>query len=178
MTSEESNADFIIGYSRAKSPWKIGSKSIQIAECRNYSHVYLRYKCRVSGVWVVAQASHGYVNEVSYDIFKEDNIVVEEYLIKCTEDEFVDIITFIQNNKGKLYDRMALVFIAIKKLLHFEVDIRNRDKEFICSEFSTRVCRIAKIEVPKELDYITPSDSNKITRGLLETHPEICSSLQ
>jgi hypothetical protein len=169
---------FIIGYSRSRSPWKIGSKMIQEGEKRDYSHVYIRHTCSISGVEVVSQASHGYVNEVSYEIFKEDNIIVEEYLIKCTDEEFVDIITFIQQNKGKEYDRLAILLIGIKKAFHFEVNVRNRDKEFICSEFSMRVCRVAKIDVPKELDYITPSDSNKIVQDLLKSHPEVCSVIE
>jgi len=67
-------ASIIIGFSRSRSPWKIGSRLIQISEKRPFSHAYFRYTCPISGKQIVNQASHGYINEVEYEIFKEDNI--------------------------------------------------------------------------------------------------------
>lgn len=165
---------FIIGFSRNRSPLKIGSKIIQEVEKRDFSHAYIRYIFPISGLWVVAQASHGYVNEVSWELFKQDNIVVEEYEITCTEQHYIDMITFIQSNKGKPYDKLAIICIAVKKLFHFELNVRNRDAGFICSEFSARICGIVGIEVPKELDYETPSDINTLIKRLCQDKPDVC----
>ncbi len=158
-----------IGFSRSSSPWKIGSKVIQEVEKRDFSHAYIRYSCLITGVEVVAQASHGYVNEVSYEIFKRDNIVVEEYELELTRDQFKTILTFIQENKGKDYSNMQLLLIGVKKILHIELtDFENRDMAYICSEFAARLLQILGKLMPEHLDLVTPSDLREIIARLPE----------
>lgn len=156
----------IIGFSKSKSPWKIGSQVIRIGEKRDFSHAYIRYECILSKEQIVAQASHGYVNEMNYDIFQEHNIVCQEYELKCNDDQFIEVITFIRKNLGIDYSKLQIFFLAIKKLLHFEIKVYNRDKEFICSEFAARICQIAGITVPTYLDYFTPSDLNTLIKDI------------
>lgn len=157
----------VVGFSRSKSIWKIGSKIIQEVEKRDFSHVYIRYSCPTTGVEVVSQASHGYVNEVSFEIFKDQNIVVEEYELSCTRDQFKELLTFIQKNKGKDYSRMQLVLIGIKKILHVQLnEFENRDAAYICSEFAARVLQMIGEPMPKDLDFVTPSDFREIIINL------------
>lgn len=156
----------IIGFSRSKSPWKVGSQAIQLSEKRDFSHAYIRYTCTLTGVDVVAQASHSYVNEMNFDIFKEHNIVVEEYELPCTENDYISVLKFIRTNLGVDYSKLQIFFLAIKKLLRFEVKVYNRDKQFICSEFAARICEITGIRVPTHLDYFTPSDLNTLIKDI------------
>jgi hypothetical protein len=158
--------NLIIGFSRSKSPWKIGSQIIQIGEKRNFSHAYIRYKCILTGVDIIAQAGHGYVNEMNFEIFKEHNIVVEEYELICNENQYIDVIKFIRTNLGVDYSTMQIMFLAIKKLLRFEIKVYNKDKQFICSEFAARICEITGIRVPTHLDYFTPSDLNTLIKDI------------
>lgn len=155
-----------VGFSRSKSPWKVGSQAIQISEKRNFSHAYIRYECLLTQVQIVAQASHGFVNEMNYDIFQEHNIVCEEYVLECSDEHFIDVIKFIRKNLGVDYSKMQIFFLAIKKLLRFEVKEYNKDKEFICSEFAARICQIAGVTVPSYLDYFTPSDLNTLIKDI------------
>lgn len=163
--------NIIIGFSKSLSPWKIGSKAIQEGEKRNYSHVYIRYSDPTTNVNLICQASHGLVNEMATDIFLTHNVIVKEYNIKLNFTEFVEILTFLRKNLGKPYSKLQLVFIGIKKLLHFEVRVSNNDSSFICSELAGRVCQILGIEIKDKLDYVTPSDidflleSNNIPYG-------------
>lgn len=156
----------VVGFSRAKSPWKIGSKVIQIAEKRDFSHAYIIFTCQITGYQLVAQASHGSVNLMNYDIFCEHNDVCEEYLLECNEEQYLEIIKFIFVNLGKDYSTMQIMFISLKKLLHFEVPKYNKDKEYICSEFAARVCEIKGIRMPTHLDYFTPSDLNTLIKDI------------
>lgn len=156
----------IIGFSKAKSQFKIGSTVIQKVNCRNYSHCYVRYTCSVTKVTLIAQASHGFVNLVSEAIFLEQNIIVKEYAVDCTDIQHVEILTFIASNLGKPYSKLQLILIGIKKLLHIELNIHDRDSSFICSEFAARVCSMTGIKVPSDLDYFDPSDLDKILQDV------------
>jgi hypothetical protein len=156
----------VIGFSRSKSPWKIGSQFIRAVEKRDFSHAYIRYTCPITNVEIVAQASKGFVNQMSFNIFKEHNIITEEYELDCTEQEFVDILTFTNNNLGQKYSFSQIVLIGIKKLFKFELPINNKDDEFICSEYTARVCDIKGVRVPTYLDYFTPSDFNTLVKDI------------
>lgn len=150
-----------IGFSKARSPWKIGSIVIREGERRDYSHVYIKYLDALTNVNIIAQASHGMVNEMELSIFESQNIKVKEYLLSTTEQQYIEILTFINNNLGKPYSKLQLVFIAIKKAIGMEVNIRNKDKAFICSELGARICQITNIKID-DVDYTTPSDLDKL----------------
>lgn len=155
-------SNLIVGFSRAKSAWKIGSIAIQKADCRNYSHCYIRYNCKITKVELIAQASHGFVNLVSESIFLEQNIIVKEYSVDCTDSQYLEILTFIANNLGKPYSKLQLILIGIKKIFHVEIKHYDRGASYICSEFASRLCSFAGIPVPTELDYVDPSDLDTI----------------
>lgn len=158
---------FICGFSRAKSPYAVGSTVIQLVEKRDFSHAYISYIDNETGVRMIAQASHGYVNLVNYDIFIKSNIIAEEYEITCTDQEYKDILKFIFENLGKKYSRTQLVWIGIKKIFRMEFKKSlNADVAFICSEWASRICQMAKIEIKGELDYVTPSDLQTIISSL------------
>lgn len=157
---------FFVGFSRAKSPWKIGSSIIREVEKRDFSHAYIKYIDPLTGITMVAQASHGSVNIVNYDIFLQQNIVVEEYEITCTLEQYKEILIFICKNAGKPYSTFQLVLIGIKKIFGIELNIRNKDAKYICSEWAATICKIAGVPVPEELDYQTPSDLNTLLKNL------------
>lgn len=155
----------IIGFSRARSIWKVGSTIIAASEKRDYSHVYIRYTDIVTGVELVCQASHGYVNEVSWEIFKEDNIIVEEYDLQTTAAQTHEILTYLKQNLGKPYSKLQLVVIAIKKLFRISLKLRDGDKTFICSELGAKVCKFKNIIINDDLDLETPSDLNFVLKA-------------
>ncbi len=152
----------VVGFSRAKDPLKIGSYIIRLVEKRPYSHVYIKYVSTCSGIPLVAQASHGFVNHTNYGLFEKDNNIIEEYELNCTPEQFKEVVKFIHNNLGKKYGTFQLFFIAIKKLFNMQVDIKDADSHFICSEFGARICTILGIGISTMPDYITPSDINEI----------------
>jgi hypothetical protein len=151
-----------IGFSKAKSIWKIGSTAIQLAEKREYSHVYISYFSEEKQCSMVAQASHGYVNEISLQSFEQSNIIIKQYELAITDAQFNQALSFIGSKMGSLYSKMQILLIAIKKLIKFEIKQYNQDKYFICSEFAAIVCRILGVKVPANLDYVTPSDLDTI----------------
>lgn len=160
--------DIIIGFSRAKSPWKIGSKIIAESEKRNYSHAYIRFACEVTGVQLVYQASLGMVNAYSYELFKAHNVIVEEYILTASgREQDIELLTFLQKNLGKPYSKIQIMLLTLKKLFNFEVKYSNNDAEFICSELAARIVLVVLPEANvNNLDYYTPSDLNKLVNEL------------
>lgn len=158
-----------VGFSRSKSPWKIGSKIIASVESRNFSHAYIKYDCLLTNLPIISQASHGVVNEMSYELFQHHNIVVIEYVIDCQEDDYIEMLKFIRNNLGIPYSMMQIFFIGLKKLFRIQTSFNNKDEAFICSEWAARICKILKIDVPENLDTFTPSDLNE----LLKNEPKV-----
>lgn len=159
---------FIVGFSKAKSPWKFGSKIIQLVENRPFSHCYIRYDSPATGINLVSQASHGYVNLVNSCVFFKENDQIEEYEIDCTDEQFKDIQIFTHKNLGVKYSQTELILIGIKKLFNIKLNIRDYDESFICSEWAARICQIDGIDLIDiiDQDYLTPSDFNEIIKNL------------
>lgn len=156
--------EIIVGFSRAKDKLKLGSTLIRLVEKRAFSHVYIKYQCPLTKVMLIAQASHGLVNLCNFDIFKVDNIIVEEYKMECSDSQFYNMITFINLNLGKPYSKLQLILIGIKKILHLELKTKNQSESYICSELAFRICQIFGVKYSGNSDYITPSDINKLVR--------------
>lgn len=148
----------IIGFSKARSPFAIGSKIIAAAEKSDFSHVFMRCPDTDTKLDMVYQASHGYVNTMTYSRFTTQNVVVKEYTLPTTPEQHTEMLTFMKSNLGVPYSRLQIVIIAVKKLLHIKLDIHNGTSAEICSEFGARVAKIDGITTPSDLDYETPSD--------------------
>lgn len=151
-----------IGFSRAKRWYKVGSVVIAKSEARDYSHVYVEYTCQITGVELIAQASHGMVNLMNKVIFLENNIIAKQYVLQCTDKQNLDIMTFIANSLGTPYSMSQVLLLGIKTAFKFQIKSYNKDKYYICSEFAARLCKILDIVMPEELDYVTPSDLDRI----------------
>lgn len=152
----------VVGFSRSRSPWKIGSRIIASVESRNFSHAFIQYNCLLTNTAIVSQASHGFVNEMTLEIFELHNIITHKYTINCEDSEFIDMLKFIRSNLGIPYSMMQIVFIGLRKLFGISTNVNNRDKAFICSEWAARICSILKITVPDNLDTFSPSDLNEL----------------
>lgn len=143
------------------------SKTIQLVEGSNYSHVYIR---RVSkyGEYVY-QASGLSVNFMNIDIFKEHNVIVEEYEFELDDSKKEKLLSFFIKYAGAPYELKSLfkilAIIAAKRIgkdLKFQSD---GTKEFICSELGAFFCEeILDIKIEGDIDFITPKGLNPIVK--------------
>jgi hypothetical protein len=148
-----------LGFSKAKSPWKIGSRVIQEVEKRDFSHAYVLYDCPITSERMVSQASHGFVNETSYRLFLEQNIPCIHYNLYVNNEKFELVFKFIRSNLGQKYSYSQLAIIGLKKLFGAELDIKNND--YICSEWVAEICKILSIPIGYKMQTVTPSDLNE-----------------
>lgn len=173
--------DILIGFSRAKSPFAIGSKIIAASEARNYSHAFILYADAVSNKQVIFQASHGYVNIVSLVNFLEYNIISHTYKLSVGREKFKQFCIFRDENVGNKYSRKQIIWLFFAKLLQIKRwpsviynCIKNGPSEEICSELAERV--LALLENPpviEQLDQFTPSDLDSLLQEMKVPRGEI-----
>ena len=152
----------IVGFSRNKEWYKVGSVAIELAEKRPYSHAFLQFTDPFTQRDMIAQAAHGMVNEMSFTRFTEENTVVRTYSFEITPDQFHQLLQTIQDNLGMPYGYLELIWIAIKKLLRIQVNIHDHNDTYICSEFVGMLLQTLDILKPDNLDFLTPSDLEKL----------------
>lgn len=155
-----------IGFSRARSKLALGSKVIQLVDKRDYSHCYIKYNHPVTGLTIITQAAHGFLNQFSLGIFLLDNVIVKEYEFNVTKDQYIAMLSYIHLNLGRKYGYFELVKIAIKKLFKIQVDRGDGDKTYICSEFAARICEILNILPTESRDYLEPSDLDTLLTNI------------
>lgn len=144
------------------------SGTIKLVEGSEYSHVYIR---RVSkyGEYVY-QASGLAVNFMNIDIFREENVTVEEYEFELPDDKREKLISFFIKYAGASYalsSLFKLLLILAGRRVGAKINFKgDGDKTFICSELGAFFVReILGIEVDGTIDYMTPKDLNPIIRA-------------
>jgi hypothetical protein len=122
----------IIGCSRNRD-CKIGSELIQWWMHTDYSHVYARWHLKAQECDIVYQASHGLVHFQSLENFTKDNIIVKEFILNLTEDQFKNFSKKCIDLCGIEYSTLELFQIFISDLTKGKVKFIDQ-KGYICSE--------------------------------------------
>ena len=152
----------IIGFSKAKSSFALFSRAIELVERTPYSHAYVRFVDPRSNVETVFQASHGMVNLYNYDRFLEKNLVIKEYGLPCTEDQFNGLWLFIVRMLGTRYGWLQLMGIALNKLIHVQNPFKDQLATQICSELAARVCAMLGVKMTEDFDSTDPRKLDQI----------------
>lgn len=143
------------------------SEAIKSLDQSPFSHVYLRKKSKYGEY--VYQASGLQVNFMNIDIFSEHNTIVEEYEFNLDDAQKDKILAFFIKYAGAEYQTCSLfklLVILLGRRVGMEIKIKDGDrKKFICSELGAFFCEeILGIDIPGELDFITPKGLNKIVK--------------
>jgi len=144
------------------------SKTIQIIENTNYSHVYIR-KVSKYGEYIY-QASGLAVNFTNIDIFKKHNIIIEEYEFNLTNIKMEKTISFMMKHAGDDYElkelfELLIILLGNRFQLNVKFSSSGNDK-FICSKLAALFCKEI-LEIPidqSEINFITPKQLNPIIK--------------
>lgn len=149
-----------IGFSTPKK-FKLASSFIRCFEKSDYSHIYIKMQSSPNSKLnfdKVFQASHGDVNAVAFDVFKEFNHIFHEYELEVTEDKYFEIAKWLWFQLGKPYGFLQLLGIGFNIKLS-----NNRSDRFICSELAGMVLRdYIGYDISESLDYIGLNDIKEI----------------
>jgi len=152
-----------IGFSTPKK-FKLTSWLIRLFEGAKFSHIYIKMEASPSGKLPFAkvfQASHGDVNAVVFNVFKESNKIIHEYEIEIEDEKYFEIASWLWHQLGKPYGFTQLFAIAFNISLS-----KNKDKKFICSELAGMILRDnLGYDLSESLDYIGLNDIKNILDG-------------
>lgn len=139
-----------IGFSKPKK-FKIGSWAIKTWMNTPYSHVYLRVYSKYTEQDLVYQASHGMVNCMSFEVFRQNNVIVSEFYKEISPENLRNCVKKAQQLLGKPYGYLAVLRIALKEL---GLDITgDGTKTYVCSEF---IARLFPEFFKEDADFIQP----------------------
>jgi hypothetical protein len=158
----------IIGFSRAKSKKLIMSTIIQKVLNRPFSHVYVRFSDAITNRPLIFEASHGMVHFGTYERLKLFNVVVEEYFIDIDNEQYMKLWNFMLDRLEVKYSLLGFLWAGLKELLGIKVVTGDGEQSEICSELAARVCESLGLDVPGELDYVTPKDLQKFVSGTMK----------
>lgn len=127
----------IVGFSRPKK-WKPFAQLIMAVDGTNYDHVYIKLHSDTYQRDIIYQASGLQVNFMSTSVFTSENIVVKEFYVDVSDENYVKMMQFCIDNAGKPYSvKEILGFGWIKLAKVFGKTVSNPFKidgnEWVCS---------------------------------------------
>lgn len=144
----------IIGASRSE---KIGSKALQMHMGVDYSHVYARWWLTSQEREIVYQASHGMVHYCSLERFTRDNIIVKEFTLELTEEQFKKFSRKCVDLAGEEYSKLELLQLFITDASGGKITFKD-ERGYICSELMCELLEELGIKFDKPKQIVKPSD--------------------
>lgn len=127
----------IVGFSRPKK-WKPFAQLIMAVEKTNYDHVYVRLHSDTYQRDIVYQASGLQVNFMSTSVFADNNVVVKEFYVDVSDDNYIKMMQFCIDSAGKPYSLKEIFgfgWVKLNKLIGRKVGNPFDDgtNAFVCS---------------------------------------------
>lgn len=135
----------------------IGSKILQIHMKTDYSHVYVRWYLESQERTIVYQASHGSVHFQSLDNFTRDNIIVREFILDITEEQFKKFSQKCIDLAGEKYSKLELLQIWLSDALGGMIQFKDQPG-YICSELMCELLEDLGLIFDKPKYLVKPKD--------------------
>jgi len=129
--------NIILGFSRPKK-WKPFAWLIMVAYKTSYDHVYIKFYSNTYQRNIIYQASKMMVNFVGSVVFESENIVVKEFQIQISDENYSSLMQFTIDNAGKPYSLKEIAGLALVKISSFfgktiENPFKEGTDEYVCS---------------------------------------------
>lgn len=149
-----------IGFSKPTSKFPIFGWIIQWVERREYDHAYTRLPEPMDQTQMIFQASKEMANLYGVPNFLKENRPIKEYVLECDEATYRVIWQFAMAKLGTKYSVLQTFGILLKKVFRIHQPFKTEDE--FCSKLTAQVCIILKVQIPEEIDEVTPSDLDQI----------------
>lgn len=144
----------IIGASRNS---KIGSRLLQWWMGTNYSHVYARWALKTQQRDIVYQASHGLVHYQALNNFTKENIIIKEFILDLTDEQFKKFSIKCIDLAGEKYSKIELVQIFLSDISDGKLKFEDQHG-YICSELMCELLEDLGIKFNKPKFLVRPDD--------------------
>lgn len=159
-------------FSTSTKKFNLFSRLIMWAEGSPYSHVAIRMDDNELDTYVIYQASHTIVNEMSEEQFLEQEIIIDEFWFDVDDRLKLIAKRFAVNNLGKPYGVFSILGLGLVYLCKaFRIKINNPFREagktYVCSQFVAALLnRTTNVILDEDINDITPKDLYKIVKSL------------
>jgi len=133
----------IIGISRPRK-FNVVSKIIRLHEGTQASHVYIKFYSQRYDLWLVYEASRGYVRFIEESNWKKINESLGEKQIDCG-DQMDEIVKWCIQKSSTKYGYLTLLGILLK----CDKMIEDGNKSFICTELAAKLLNLIGISLPE-----------------------------
>ena len=149
-----------IGFSKPKTFFKPFSWAIRLVQWTEYSHVYVKWTSKSTGIDLIYQASGTSVNFMAKRIFDTHAVVVKEFELDITDETFNKLLRYCLNNAGVDYGFKSVFGIALVKLgICKKNPYTDGDSSYVCSELVGQILKnIFEYDLNINLDIADPKD--------------------
>jgi hypothetical protein len=148
--------NIVIGFSRPKSPFKVGSLLIRRYLGTEYSHVFLKFYSSKYDRHLIYEAVGSGVRFVGKHEWEMHAVVTSEHTVHIQEASSFSIMQFCIDHSGQSYGAMQNIGLVLAKLFKWS---KNPFKKGVnCSELIAMALIEAGYDVNTKLDLITPRD--------------------
>ena len=153
----------IVGFSRPKAFFEPFSWLIRLVQWTSYSHAYVRFYLESTNQWIVLQASGLKVNMVTWEHFRQIEVIAKEFEFDITDRKNSKIISWSFNKLVLPYNLLSVFGIGLILLFKtFGIKIGNPFSgkgSLFCSELADIVVSEFLGAHINELPYdVTPKD--------------------
>lgn len=143
----------IVGFSRPKK-WKPFARLIMIAYKITYDHVYVKFHSNTYLRDIIYQASKMMVNFVGTSVFESENIIVKEFSIQISDENYVALMQFAIDNAGKPYSLKEILGLGLVQLCSLfgkiiENPFKEGTNEYVCSILASYILENYTKEGPR-----------------------------
>lgn len=107
----------VVGFSKAKSKWEVGSTLIAWWMGEDFSHTYFKFKEDMFQDWTVNQSTGHGINYMAETSFLQNNVSVKEFSLNISDELYLEILTTCHVNAGVSYGYLQNIGILIVDLL-------------------------------------------------------------
>ena len=151
---------FIVGFSKAKSPWKIGSQVIREVENRDYSHVYIKFYSKSLDRTLIYEAVGSGVRFIGQEKWKNHAIEMHSYDLEISDESYIKLMQFCVDNAGEEYAFCQNLGVVIAKVFNLEKNPFQKGQN--CSEITGELLKLEGFRICKDINLVTPKDIKRI----------------
>ncbi len=156
-----------IGFSTPPSTlFKPGASLIRWWIDRDYSHTYIQFTSERLNISNVYQASHGMVHFREFNKFQKDNVIIKEYILDISDEQYNQILRQCMDIAGEGYGYSELITIVLHDILFkFGIKLTHNGPGYVCSELIGTVIEILGISFEKPKYLLTPADIDECLKN-------------
>lgn len=146
---------FKVGFSRSTIKFPIASWLIRWYEKTPFSHTFIEYNtAHHLGSDTIYQSSRGMVNNMSKDVFLEENEITNVFTIVCEEEIYIEMRNGLHSVTGKYYGFWQNIGVVIADIFKINNPFK---KGYNCSELVyEKVLKKLFPELEYKKDNVTP----------------------